>query len=163
MWSRPIGCMPSLVKTRWEAWCRGLTMARIRSVRLVSAQARQADADSVAWRVPSAHARGGSPVRGRAHRVGIGARSHRLKGLNQRLVRDIWLLRLSALLARARGDDVAYRDLVNCYRAMAKSLGFDGHMRWPRRCREGGGIVVEFDGSADFRSPVADGLVGDRE
>jgi hypothetical protein len=78
-------------------------------------------------RVPSAHARGGSPVRGRAHRVGIGARSHRLKGLNQRLVRDIWLLRLSALLARARGDDVAYRDLVNRYRAMAKSLGFDGH------------------------------------
>jgi adenylate cyclase len=39
----------------------------------------------------------------------------------------LWLLRLSALLARARGDDVAYRDLVNRYRAMAKSLGFDGH------------------------------------
>jgi hypothetical protein len=27
--------------------------------------------------------------------------------------RDIWLLRLRALLAQARGDDVAYRDLVN--------------------------------------------------
>ena len=27
------------------------------------------------------------------------------------VMRDIWLLRLRALLARARGDDVAYRDL----------------------------------------------------
>ena len=34
------------------------------------------------------------------------------------------------LLARARGDDVAYRDLVNRYRAMAESLGFEGHIAW---------------------------------
>ena len=45
-------------------------------------------------------------------------------------VRDIWLLRLRALLARARGDNVAYQDLVNCYRAMAESLGFEGHIAW---------------------------------
>jgi hypothetical protein len=45
-------------------------------------------------------------------------------------VREIWLLRLRALLARARGDDVAYRDLVNRYRAMAESLGFEGHIDW---------------------------------
>ena len=45
-------------------------------------------------------------------------------------IRDIWLLRLRALLARARGDDVAYRELVSCYRAMAKSLGFQGHIAW---------------------------------
>ena len=45
-------------------------------------------------------------------------------------IRDIWLLRLRALLARARGDDVAYRDLVNRYRAMAESLGFEGHIDW---------------------------------
>ena len=45
-------------------------------------------------------------------------------------VRDIWLLRLRALLARARGDDVAYRDLVSRYRAMAESLGFEGHIDW---------------------------------
>ena len=43
-------------------------------------------------------------------------------------MRDITLLRLRALLARARGDEVAYRDLVDRYRAMAKSLGFEGHI-----------------------------------
>ena len=46
------------------------------------------------------------------------------------VVRDITLLRLRALLARARGDDVAYRDLANRYRAMAESLGFEGHIAW---------------------------------
>ena len=47
-------------------------------------------------------------------------------------IREIWLPRLRALLARARarGDDVGYRDLVSRYRAMAKSLGFEGHMAW---------------------------------
>ena len=45
-------------------------------------------------------------------------------------VRDIWLLRLWALLARASGDDVAYRELVNRYRTMAQSLGFEGHIAW---------------------------------
>ncbi len=46
------------------------------------------------------------------------------------VIRDIWLLRLRALLARARGDDIAYRDLVSRYRAMAESLGFEGHIDW---------------------------------
>ena len=46
------------------------------------------------------------------------------------VIRDIWLLRLRALLARARGDGVAYRDLVGRYRAMAESLGFEGHLQW---------------------------------
>ena len=41
---------------------------------------------------------------------------------------EITLLRLRALLARARGDDAAYRDLVSRYRAMAESLGFEGHI-----------------------------------
>ena len=45
-------------------------------------------------------------------------------------MRDITLLRLRALLARARGDDVAYRDLLGRYRAMAESLGFEGHIDW---------------------------------
>jgi hypothetical protein len=31
---------------------------------------------------------------------------------------------------RARGNKVAYRDLVSRYRAMAKSLGFEGHIAW---------------------------------
>ena len=43
-------------------------------------------------------------------------------------MRDIWLMRLRALLARARGDDAAHKDLVTRYRAMAESLGFEGHL-----------------------------------
>ncbi|MDT5172566.1 MAG: hypothetical protein QOD02_5947, partial [Mycobacterium sp.] len=43
---------------------------------------------------------------------------------------EITLLWLRALLARARGDDVAHRDLVSRYRAMAESLGFEGHIAW---------------------------------
>ena len=53
-------------------------------------------------------------------------------------IRDITLLRLRALLARARGDDVAYRDLVSRYRAMAESLGFQGHIDWAEAMIEGG-------------------------
>jgi hypothetical protein len=41
---------------------------------------------------------------------------------------EIWLLRLRALLAGARGDEVAQRDLLQKYDAMAKSLGRLGHM-----------------------------------
>jgi hypothetical protein len=44
------------------------------------------------------------------------------------VIREIWLLRLRALLSRARGDEVAYRELVERYRAMAESLGFEGHI-----------------------------------
>jgi hypothetical protein len=46
------------------------------------------------------------------------------------VIRDIWLLRLRALLARAHGDATAYADLRDRYRHMAKSLGFEGHMEW---------------------------------
>ena len=45
-------------------------------------------------------------------------------------IREVWLLRLRALLACARGDDDAYRDLVNRYRALAESLAFEGHIPW---------------------------------
>ena len=45
-------------------------------------------------------------------------------------VEEIWLLRSRALLAKAHGDDTAYRDCRDRYRAMAKSLGFEGHMKW---------------------------------
>ncbi len=51
---------------------------------------------------------------------------------------EITLLRLRALLARARGDDVAYRDLVNRYRAMAESLGYEGHIAWAEALVDGG-------------------------
>jgi class 3 adenylate cyclase len=53
-------------------------------------------------------------------------------------VRDITLLRLRALLSRARGDDVAYRDVLSRYRAMAESLGFEGHIAWAEAMIEGG-------------------------
>ncbi len=43
---------------------------------------------------------------------------------------EITLLRLRTLLARARGDDDAYRDLTGRYRTMAESLGFEGHIVW---------------------------------
>ena len=46
------------------------------------------------------------------------------------VMREIWLLRLRALLARAHGDEAAYRDYRDRYRAMATSLGFEGHMEW---------------------------------
>ncbi len=43
---------------------------------------------------------------------------------------EITLLRLRALLAGARGDDIRYRDLVRRYRAMAESLGYEKHTAW---------------------------------
>jgi len=43
---------------------------------------------------------------------------------------EILLLRLQALLARARGDETAYRDFRDRYRATARSLGFEGHIAW---------------------------------
>jgi hypothetical protein len=42
----------------------------------------------------------------------------------------IWLMRSRALLAQARGDAVAYAKLKDRYRAMAKSLDFQGHIEW---------------------------------
>ena len=45
-------------------------------------------------------------------------------------MREIWLLRSRALLARARGDDAAYAHFRDRYRDMARSLGFEGHIAW---------------------------------
>ena len=44
------------------------------------------------------------------------------------VIREIWLLRLRALLAKAHGDETGYRDYRDRYRAMETSLGFEGHM-----------------------------------
>jgi hypothetical protein len=46
------------------------------------------------------------------------------------VIRDIWLLRLRALLARAHRDDAAYAHLRDRYRDMAKTLGYEGHIAW---------------------------------
>jgi hypothetical protein len=45
-------------------------------------------------------------------------------------IREIWLLRLRALLAQARGDAVAYAELRDRYRDMARTLGYEGHIAW---------------------------------
>jgi adenylate cyclase len=46
------------------------------------------------------------------------------------VLNEIPLLRMRALLAQALGDETAYRDYRVRYRAMATSLGFEGHMQW---------------------------------
>ena len=46
------------------------------------------------------------------------------------VIRDIWLLRLRALLARAHGDTATYAHFRDRYRDMAKTLGFEGHIDW---------------------------------
>ena len=43
---------------------------------------------------------------------------------------ELWPLRLRALVARAQGDEAEYRELADRYRAMATSLGYEGHMKW---------------------------------
>ncbi|MEE2854252.1 MAG: adenylate/guanylate cyclase domain-containing protein [Actinomycetota bacterium] len=45
-------------------------------------------------------------------------------------IREVWVLRLRALLARARGEDAAYQDFRDRYRAMAHEHGYDGHIAW---------------------------------
>jgi class 3 adenylate cyclase len=46
------------------------------------------------------------------------------------VIREIWLLRLRALLARAHGDAASYEQLRDRYRDMAKMLGYEGHVAW---------------------------------
>jgi hypothetical protein len=45
-------------------------------------------------------------------------------------MREIWLLRLRALLARARGDAAAYAHFRDRHRDMARTLEFEGHIAW---------------------------------
>jgi hypothetical protein len=46
------------------------------------------------------------------------------------MIREIWLLRLQALLSRAHGDAEAYKQLRDRYRDTARTLGWDGHIAW---------------------------------
>jgi hypothetical protein len=50
--------------------------------------------------------------------------------VNGFVVRDIILLRLGALMSSACGDNATYWDFRHRYREMARSLGFEGHMKW---------------------------------
>ncbi len=45
------------------------------------------------------------------------------------VIRDVWVLRLRALLAHVRGDS-AYLELRDRYREAATSPGYQGHMAW---------------------------------
>ena len=45
-------------------------------------------------------------------------------------IREIWLQRLRALLARAKGDIGAYTHFRDRYRDMARTLDFEGHIAW---------------------------------
>jgi hypothetical protein len=46
------------------------------------------------------------------------------------MIREIWLLRLRALVARVHGDTVACAHLNDRYRDVAKTLGLEGHIAW---------------------------------
>jgi class 3 adenylate cyclase len=48
------------------------------------------------------------------------------------VIREIWLLRLRALLARAHGNAAAYPHFRDRYRDMARSLEFEGHIAWAK-------------------------------
>jgi hypothetical protein len=46
------------------------------------------------------------------------------------VIREVWLLRVRAVLARAHGDGTSYRDFRDRYRDIARTLGFEGHIAW---------------------------------
>jgi adenylate cyclase len=46
------------------------------------------------------------------------------------VLHELPLLRLRALLAKAHGDEAGYCDYRDRYRAMARTLEFEGHMAW---------------------------------
>ena len=56
------------------------------------------------------------------------------------VMRDIWLLRLRALLARAHGDDAAYATSGIATATWRERLASRGISRGPRRCHDGDGI-----------------------
>ena len=88
------------------------------------------------WGVASDGCSGGDAARARGPRVTWPKPRPRSTGWRTApadeglVIREIWLLRLRALLARAHGDDAAYRDYRDRYRDMARTLGFEGHMEW---------------------------------
>ncbi|RDH79031.1 cyclase [Mycolicibacterium moriokaense] len=45
---------------------------------------------------------------------------------------DVMVLRLRALLARAHGDDAAFRDWAGRYHALAESVGYEAHTEWAK-------------------------------
>jgi hypothetical protein len=72
--------------------------------------------------------------------------------------REIYLLRLRALLAGARGDEAAHRDLLQQYRTMATKLGRLGHMAmsdsWTVRTAAAGASRMLSASARMSRNPV---------
>jgi hypothetical protein len=72
--------------------------------------------------------------------------------------REIWVLRLRALLAGARGDEAAHRDLLQQYRAMATKLGRLGHMAmsdsWTVRAAAAGASRILSASARMSRNPM---------
>jgi class 3 adenylate cyclase len=77
--------------------------------------------------------------------------------------REIYLLRLRALLAGARGDEAAHRDLLQQHRAMATKLGRLGHMAmsdsWTVRAAAAGASRMLAASARMSRNPMLSRLI----
>jgi class 3 adenylate cyclase len=77
--------------------------------------------------------------------------------------REIWLLRLRALLAGARGDEAGYRDFLHQHRAMATRLGRLGHMAmsdsWTVRAAAAGASRIISASAKMSRNPLLNRLI----
>jgi class 3 adenylate cyclase len=77
--------------------------------------------------------------------------------------REIYLLRLRALLAGARGDEAAHRDLLQQYRAMATKFGRLGHMAmsdsWTVRAAAAGASRLLSASARMSRNPLLNRLI----
>jgi class 3 adenylate cyclase len=77
--------------------------------------------------------------------------------------REIWLLRLRALLAGARGDEAAQRDFLQQHRAMATKLGRLGHMAmsdsWTLRVAAAGASRILSTSQKMSRNPMLNRLI----
>jgi class 3 adenylate cyclase len=74
------------------------------------------------------------------------------------MLREIWLLRLRARLARARGDAVGYREMAQRYGALATSLGFEGHMAMAEAMIASAGAEVTSPPARSTMPPTGDGI-----
>jgi hypothetical protein len=74
------------------------------------------------------------------------------------VLRKIWVLRLRALLAGARGDEAAHHDFHEQYRAMVRSLGWLGHIAmadsWAVRVAAAGASRILSASAKMSRKPV---------
>ena len=77
--------------------------------------------------------------------------------------REIWVLRLRALLAGARGDEAAQRDFLQQHRAMATKLGRLGHMAmsdsWTIRAAAAGASRILSTSQKMSRNPMLNRLI----